>query len=243
VSTPDPEADLLLDYVAAFREVERPEPDAATKTWRGIEAATASTRRGPFIGIAVAVAVVAVAASLLIAFLLDWQGLRATTTEHEPTQAPFEATPQKREQPIVTPRSHGDARAPDAVPGLVPAPDPDPSVREEPVVETPEPAAKRPPRPRPKPSPGPSTLAEETALLKSIQEALVQGQANLALGKVAAHQERFPNGVFRNEVTVAKAQALCKVGRPEQARAVAAAFIERHPRSHLVTRAKTICRP
>ena len=237
MSTPDPEDDVLLDYVAAFREVERPDPDVAAQTWAEIERAT-TPRRTPWI----AVAVIAMAASLLLALLVDWRGLLSDTPDPEPSQAPYEATPKDEVHGLAPGREGESVPAPAPAPEVPPAPVPEDVPKTEPAPAPPTKRAAA-PKPKSKPATGPSTLAEETALLRAIQEALVQNKANQALGKVAAYRQRFPKGVFRSEVTVAKAQALCKVGRPDQARAVADGFIKRHPKSHLVKRAKTICRP
>ena len=231
MSTPDPEDDALLDYVAAFREVERPAPGVSDKTWTEIERATTPTRI-PW----VAIAAVAIAASLLVALLVDWRALLSDTAEPEPSQAPYEAEREGEIHGLAAPKGdraqHPAAKAdPTREPQRDPDPTPAPESQPSPDVEVhadPDARPKSEPSTRshadPTPAkrsatPKPSTLAEETALLRAIQEALVQNKANLALGKVAAYRQRFPKGVFHNEVTVAKAQALCKVGRPEQARA------------------------
>lgn len=254
----DNELDAVTrDYLAAFVAVERPSKAAARAAWAEID-----RRTSPAFGRWVAVAVL-VAAAVLLALFVDWSELAAPQRDQPPSQAPYEGTPSTEGGDA---RERDDARGKHVLqrdasktsesPGPA-EPPPPPAVAAggagdaggaEAVVadETGGQAHTRPRRSSRRdtaaPAPaGPSALAEETALLKSIQELLVAGRPNDALGKIAAHRKRFPQGVFANEVTVAQAEALCALGRAQQSRVVAETFVKRHPSSHLVTRAKSIC--
>ncbi|HWB77292.1 MAG TPA: hypothetical protein VG755_20135, partial [Nannocystaceae bacterium] len=101
-------------------------------------------------------------------------------------------------------------------------------------VEKPRVTKKRDDKPAP-------SLAEETALFGEIQQALVGGQASRALTLIAKHEHDFPRGAFRQERTVAKAQALCAAGKRDAARSLRDKFLERYPSSHLAARMRAVC--
>lgn len=86
-----------------------------------------------------------------------------------------------------------------------------------------------------------STLAEQTAALRAIQQALIEGRPAEALALVEDSRHRFPMGIFIDEITVAQAQAFCDLGRSVQAREAVNALSARNPRSPLLTRARRIC--
>lgn len=62
-------------------------------------------------------------------------------------------------------------------------------------------------------------LGREVALLSRATSALHAGRAEAALKVLAEHQRRFPDGSLREERYAAKAQALCALGRLNEARA------------------------
>ncbi|HTU60672.1 MAG TPA: hypothetical protein VMF89_19605 [Polyangiales bacterium] len=62
-------------------------------------------------------------------------------------------------------------------------------------------------------------LAIEVELLSHATRALRAGNANAALEALDQHQRRFPKGKLRQERRIAKARALCALGRVEEGRA------------------------
>lgn len=62
-------------------------------------------------------------------------------------------------------------------------------------------------------------LGREVALLSRATSALHAGRPGAALKILAEHQRRFPDGSLREERHAAKAQALCALGRVQEARA------------------------
>ena len=225
--------DLAL-YVAAFREVEQPDPARRDANWRAIAATTAEPRRR-WLWIA------ATAAAIAATWVLVQSGgdvLRFGRTED----------PEAREQAGYV---HGDGTGGDTESWSrprAPAPTPTPAPVVEPVVEAPvvEAPAVAPtpvpetttPRPRPRAS---LSLADETALFGEIQRALVEDQPRRALEAIARHERDFPRGAFRNERVVAKARALCAAGRRDAAIKLRDRFLAQHGDSHLAPSMRAVC--
>lgn len=257
MSAPDDVDPVLDDYVAAFREVERPRAAAVRRNWRAIEARTTS-RRGPWIA-----GTMAAAAVLLLFAWSPWRSSRAIQASDEAAreQTPYEhddaptggaaevrsAEPRAPAEPVHT------GEAPSPVSEIIDAPiapaettpragsdasaDPSASPVSRGKARRSAPAASAGAR-----EDGPTALAEETALLRRIKGALGRGDASVALALTGEHTRRFPQGVFAHERSVAKARALCALGRLGEARQVADAFVQAHPRSHLVEQMRSICR-
>src|SRR5688500_7416522 len=94
-------------------------------------------------------------------------------------------------------------------PERAPAPSPTPVASEQ---------APAPPPPKPhEPARPKSRLAEEVALLSRATSALHAGRAQEALGALAEHQQQFPHGLLTVERRAARAQALCQLGRTQEA--------------------------
>ena len=87
----------------------------------------------------------------------------------------------------------------------------------------------------------PSTLAEEVRLLSSAQRALNEGDPTTALARLAEHGRRFPSGTMAEERDAARALALCRAGRREEAQAAAARFLADRPTSPLAARVRASC--
>jgi RNA polymerase sigma-70 factor (ECF subfamily) len=85
------------------------------------------------------------------------------------------------------------------------------------------------------------TLAEETRVLESAQRALAEGRPGAALSLLGEHERRFPNGALVEERSAARVLSLCALGRVEEAKRAAEAFIGAAPRSPLVPRLRGAC--
>jgi hypothetical protein len=108
--------------------------------------------------------------------------------------------------------------APSALPPRVDEP---PRVESEPVPSAPAPAS---PRAR---APGQvAELAAQIALVDAARAALAGGHAERALSIVRDYQMDYPSGTFRPEVSAIKIEALVKLGRKAEARALSERFVK-----------------
>jgi len=86
-----------------------------------------------------------------------------------------------------------------------------------------------------------SSLAEEVAMLQRARRALAAENGALALGLVEELDERFPKGVLIEERSATRVLSLCKLGRTDEARQTARAFLERYPGSVYAERVRSSC--
>jgi hypothetical protein len=87
------------------------------------------------------------------------------------------------------------------------------------------------------PPPSPVDPSKNEALLLLLaHEALVAGDVNAALAKVAEHQQSFPKGALAEEREVLAIEALAKSGQADGARARARSFHARYPSSAYAAR-------
>jgi hypothetical protein len=99
-------------------------------------------------------------------------------------------------------------------------------------------AASRPAAPAPA-----SSLAEETGMMERARRELAAGQASLALLSLEEHARRFPSAALGEEREALRVFALCALGRVEDAKRSAAAFVGASPRSPLIPRLRSSCAP
>lgn len=222
----------LRQYVAAFRSVEQPSPAARAATWQAIGDRTSSAVR-PWIWIGVAATLAAAVWLVVRIGVVELSLSGAGDVDASRDQAGYLPVSEE-EASVVEPAPRPTPRA--VEPSVVEAP---PAPTPPPVEPVPEvaPTNKRrtePPRPAP-------TLADETALFAEIQQALVEKKPSRALEAIARHERLFPRGAFRQERVVAKAQALCAVGRVDAARKVRDGFLARNGSSHLAPRMRAVC--
>jgi hypothetical protein len=78
-----------------------------------------------------------------------------------------------------------------------------------------------------------STLADERALVEGARTALLRGRASDALSLAQKHERSFPNGGLAEDRDFLVLSALRDLGRSEESRAKAAAFLARYPKSAL----------
>lgn len=79
-------------------------------------------------------------------------------------------------------------------------------------------------------------LREQIALLDSARSALAAGGADRALGALSKYQAKFPRGSFGPEATALKVEALAKLGRRAEARALGERFVKEHRGTALADR-------
>lgn len=226
--------DDLRRYVAAFRRVEQPTPAARDATWRAIGRRTTTARnRWLWVG---AVATLAAAVWILLGTTDLRLSLLGATEQGDARgdQAGYQPVDEEEQSPIEpSPRRTTRAVEPSTVvepEQIAPAPiEPAPI---EPVAEAPTPKRRTEPT---------RTLADETVLFADIQQALVEKRPTRALEAITRHEREFPRGEFRQERVVAKAQALCALGRTSAARRVRENFLARNPSSHLAPRMRAVC--
>jgi hypothetical protein len=85
------------------------------------------------------------------------------------------------------------------------------------------------------------SVSAEVDLLKNAQRALSAGDARTALALLDQHELKFPVGALVAERMAAQVFALCELGRVQEARSVAGAFLAAAPNSPLVPRVTASC--
>ena len=261
-----PELDAQeLALLAAFAQDEQPSAAARDRVKARVlettvaAAPTGTVLRGPWVPwIAGSVLAAAAAALLVVTMSGDSvtaqrnRGLQQAPNTPETAQGlqarqEAEPSPTRRQRPADTTP---------AVSPPQPGPEPEPAAPSPALSEAPAPAAEMPagprtprrgssprklPKPEPQPAPSPSSLAEETRLLEQAREAVTKNRPSKALGILRDAQERFPNGVLRQERAVLRVVALCDAGKVAAGRSAAASFLRAHPRSALRSRVESAC--
>jgi hypothetical protein len=85
-------------------------------------------------------------------------------------------------------------------------------------------------------------LTEEVALLSRAETELHAGRPAKALLALAEHQRKFPRGALAEERTAARIQALCALGRNDEANAQLKQLLHISPNSAQEERARQACR-
>ncbi len=133
---------------------------------------------------------------------------------------------------------------------FAPSAEPDPPPSHDPeadVVAQPEPPARKikraePAAPKAQPKPTSSPVIAEAKSLRQVRAALRDGQGERALKLVRKHRRAFEGGTLRDEADLLEADALCTLGRRDEARRLADRLVERSPRSPLASRAGAMCK-
>lgn len=129
----------------------------------------------------------------------------------------------------------------------VPAPSPPPGLATLPAAVEPSRAPARttsPARPsdpstsEPSPSDG---LGVETELLRRASTELAAGNASAALRTTIDHARRFPDSTLADLRTALRIEALCELGKTEQARGEAKLFLRERPGSPVAERIEKAC--
>lgn len=119
-----------------------------------------------------------------------------------------------------------------------PAPRPEAPAPAPPTVDTPPPRAELPLSRSGTTSgkPPQASLAEEVAQLKKAKLALKSGDAGKALSELDTYASRFPRPILAAEATVLRIESLSRRGDAARARALAEAFLAKHPDSPYAAR-------
>jgi hypothetical protein len=140
---------------------------------------------------------------------------------------------------VIGTRATREARPPQVSPPAitVPAPPPAPPATElaKPALPA-EPPARVAASPRVRAATTTSELREQVALLDSARQAMSRGESRRTLEILRRYLDKYPSGTFRPEATAIKIEALMKVGREAEARALAERFVTENRGSLLAKR-------
>jgi TolA-binding protein len=114
------------------------------------------------------------------------------------------------------------------------APAPAPSAPAQPAVVVEERPAPVAPAPRRAAAAG-GDLREQVAFIDKAREAISTGNSRRALEQLRRYLDKYPSGSFRPEATALKVEALMKLGREAEARALAERFVAEN-RGSLIAR-------
>jgi hypothetical protein len=136
-----------------------------------------------------------------------------------------------------TRQAHDSGVAPAAV--AAPVPPAQPVAPAQPSVPVPTPSV------APAPSPHVRTTAagdlrDEVGLVGAARDAVAAGAGRRALDILRRYQDKYPTGTFRPEAGAIKIEALMKLGREAEARALAERFVAEHRGSLLARRVADI---
>jgi hypothetical protein len=140
-------------------------------------------------------------------------GARKTRQAHEPAVAPA---------PVAAPALSVRAAAPVQPRAAAPAPS---------VAPTPTPRAR---------TTATGDLGDEVGLVGAARDAVSAGGARRALELLRRYQHKYPTGAFRPEAGAIRIEALMKLGRDSEARALAERFVAEHQGSLLAHRVANI---
>lgn len=248
-----PMSPSMREYVDAFSAVERPAADVVPATWEAIEQATAPNRRR-LAWIGAAAAAVAAAAVILAVGRLDGalfdrsRGETPAQATHEGARGPTggssvhktrpEASEAATPVPVVQPPQQDVEAATSQSPVAVDA-KPEPPERKRNKASAKRSAAAD----RPVESPQiDRSLSADLRRFKAAKQAQDSGASRQALLLLDSYAEDFPQGAFRRESQVLRAQALCALGRAVDAEKLRDRFLETHPASPLASRMRAVCR-
>jgi hypothetical protein len=257
------EQEDVAPLLSAYRQVAGPDAEAKARAWAGLARRARAGEvvalepepivgpRRPFGVFAAAAAAVVVIAG--VAYSLGAgsvspsrsagfdQALHGEGTTASPSSAEV-VSPLRAAKP--TP-----AVLPDATPPSVDAPSVDATSVDAPRVDAPRVDAL--PRPRPRrepaatspvvqPEPEPSVDPAEILALRAAQRLLAQDPGE-ALAQLERHGAAYPRSSLAPQRAVARMNALCQLGRVDEARTVADDFITAHPSSPLLARVRSVC--
>jgi hypothetical protein len=84
-------------------------------------------------------------------------------------------------------------------------------------------------------------VQEEARILRTAHEALEAGDSSRALVLLDEHAAKFPRGVLEPERSAERVVALCRAGRPAEARTAAERFLSVDRPPHLVAKVRGSC--
>jgi hypothetical protein len=233
-------------YLDALRSVDAPPADASARVWESVVTRAAAGELGPELGpepVGDAGASAAASGTSIKSIVLGvvlGAGAAIGTTIAVVSQ----------DDDVHTAASGGLAPLSELpvppAPVITPVPTIDPPIEIEddevapPSVEPTRAPSRGTARPRPAEEKE-DLVAEEVALLGEARTALGAGEANKAIKLLARHRKRFPNGLLANERDVSWITALCVLGRVDEARTKAQAFLRAHGSSPHAAKVRASC--
>lgn len=241
--------------LSAYREVAGPDADATARAWSGLarraragEVVVLEAEPTPVVARVRPIAVFAVAAAAVVAVAAVAYQLGAGSVDESQgarlEQAVQGASPSADEhmahERAERPSSRSPAVLPDVEPTSVEPTTVEPTT-ESPIAPTPRPRVRRESgEPRAEPTPEPSIDAAEITTLRAAQ-GLVARDPAAALVQLDRHADTYPRSSMAPQRTASRIDALCQLGRADDARRVADDFIAAHPSSPLVARVRSVC--
>ena len=86
----------------------------------------------------------------------------------------------------------------------------------------------------------PPDMREQTSLVDAARNAVASGAAGRALALLRQYQDQYPGGVFRPEAAALKIEALARLGRGAEVRALADGFVAQYGDGPLTDRVRRI---
>jgi hypothetical protein len=264
------DTDALSELCATERDTEVPPPNAVDAGWTRLEAALwpggggsdpssepasepasdPAAGSGGAAGSASAPASAAasmsigtkVAALLALTAVAGVGALTLSSGDEARTEPAIASAPRDAPSPAIERDEAPRLRAADPEPPQVATPEPEPGPEPEPEAEadtrTAAPSSRRHTAALPD-VPG-EGLAHEVAILREASAALAAGKPSAALRWVRRHAADHPTGSLTEERLATEAIARCQL-HDRRAAAIAAAFLERHPRSTHEGRVRAAC--
>lgn len=253
-------------YLDALRTADAPAAGASARVWDGVQARAAAGDLGPDLGPdlpaepsglatgagATSTSIKSIVLGVLVGTGVAIGGAAAIVGSTPDDPAPTVASP---EVAVAVPTIPEEITLPE--PSPTPVVEPPMVDDEEPIEIEDEPAADTSPvearprtkatRPRPDatptaaPEPSVDPVAEEVALLADARSALGAGEASRAIAVLARHRKRFPEGMLARERDVSWITALCVLGRTDEARTKAKAFLRAHGSSPHAAKVRASC--
>lgn len=257
----------VAPLLSAYREVAGPDAEAKARAWAGL---ARRARAGEVVVLApepivgprrpLGVFAAAAAAVVVIAGVAYSLGAGSASSSRsagfdQAVHGDASIAPPSSAEVVSTspPAKPTPAVLPEAAPPIVDAPSVDVPIVDAPSVDAPsidvrpaelprarprrEPAAAAPVQ---QPEPEPSVDPAEILALRAAQRLLAQDPAE-ALAQLERHGAEYPRSSLAPQRAVARMNALCQLGRVDEARAVADDFIAAHPSSPLLARVRGVC--
>lgn len=234
-------------YLDALRSVDAPPADATARVWESVVERAAAGELGPELGpepigdggASTAAAGSGSIKSIVIGIVLGAGAAIGVTA----AIVASDDVPALAAAPGLAPLADVPAPTPAPIDSIVDAPieieDDAPAIVAEPTR-----AATR-TRTAPvrvaEPKPAEDLVAEEVALLAEARTALGAGEASKAIKLLARHRKRFPRGLLANERDVSWITALCVLGKVDEARTKAQAFLRAHGSSPHAAKVRASC--
>lgn len=258
------EQEDVAPLLSAYRQVAGPDAEAKARAWAGLARRARAGEvvvlepepivgpRRPFGVFAAAAAAVVVIAGVAYSLGAGSASSSRSAGFDQAVYGDASIAPPSSAEVVSTspPAKPTPAVLPEAAPPIVDAPSVDAPRVDAPSIDV-RPAELPRPRPRREPAaaapvqqpesePEPSVDPAEILALRAAQRLLAQDPA-VALAQLERHGAEYPRSSLAPQRAVARMNALCQLGRVDEARAVADDFIAAHPSSPLLARVRSVC--